>query len=440
MKNLSWFGIARLGLVQASLGAVVVLTTSVMNRVMVVELALPAILPGILISWHYLVQVLRPALGHGSDQGGRRTPWIIGGMATLAAGGVLAAFSVAVMAQDAITGIVLAVTAFSLIGIGVGAAGTSLLVLLAKRTDHARRPAAATLVWLMMFAGFVVTSISASVFLDPFSLPRLVEVTLGVAGTALVLTVLAVWGMEGDTVVESLTPCVRTPFVDALRQVWAEPQSRRFALFVFFAMLAYSAQELILDPFAGAVFGFTPGESTKLSGLQHGGALAGMLLVAGASLLGRERFGAMRSWTVGGCVASAVAAGLLAVGGMIGPGFPLRTAVVVLGIANGSFAVSAIGAMMQMVSQGARSREGVRMGVWGAAQAVAFGLGGILATALSDIAHAVLATQQSAYGVVFLCQAGIFLIAARLAWLVFVPQDQRSGTQTSAGMAHSRGI
>ena len=89
--RLGWLGIMRLGLVQTSLGAIVVLTTSTINRVMVVELALPAILPGALVGFHYALQVLRPRWGHGSDVGGRRTPWIIGGMGVLALGGVLAA-------------------------------------------------------------------------------------------------------------------------------------------------------------------------------------------------------------------------------------------------------------------------------------------------------------------------------------------------------------
>ncbi|NCX15255.1 MAG: MFS transporter, partial [Burkholderiaceae bacterium] len=89
--TLNWFGIARLGLVQASLGAVVVLTTSVLNRVMVIELALPALLPGLLVAMHYLVQFIRPRMGFGSDRSGRSTPWIQGGMLVLASGGVLAA-------------------------------------------------------------------------------------------------------------------------------------------------------------------------------------------------------------------------------------------------------------------------------------------------------------------------------------------------------------
>ena len=94
-RPLGWAGIARLGLVQTSLGAVVVLMTSTINRVMVVELSLPAIVPGLLVALHYGVQVLRPRWGHGSDAGGRRTPWIIGGMAALALGGFGAAIATA---------------------------------------------------------------------------------------------------------------------------------------------------------------------------------------------------------------------------------------------------------------------------------------------------------------------------------------------------------
>ena len=61
-------------------------------------------------------------------------------------------------------------------------------------------------------------------------------------------------------------------------------------------MLAYSAQDLILEPFAGLVFGFTPGESTSLAGVQHGGVLAGMLLRARRAL-SAARLGSLRTWT-----------------------------------------------------------------------------------------------------------------------------------------------
>ena len=439
---LGWLGIVRLGLVQTALGAIVVLTTSTMNRVMVVEFALPAMLPGALVGLHYAVQLLRPRLGYGSDLGGRRTPWIVGGMAVLAAGGVLAAVATAWMGTDRTAGIVLAVFAFGLIGVGVGAAGTSLLVLLAKRTAPDRRPAAATIVWIMMIAGFAVTAGVAGQLLDPFSPARLVAVTAGVAAIALAVTAVAVLGVEGAP---SRGPApqatVRPAFAVAFRQVWAEPQARRFTVFVFVSMLAYSAQDLILEPFAGTVFGFSPGESTRLSGVQHGGVLVGMVMVA---LVGRiralRRFAAIHHWTIGGCIASALALAGLAAAAAVGPGWPLRATVFLLGAANGAFAVAAIGSMMLLADKGTESREGVRMGLWGAAQAIAFGAGGFLGTAASDTAHALLGAPAAAYGTVFAAEAALFLVSAVLAVRVGRSRATGTGSRIPSGEPLAAGL
>ena len=411
---LGWFGIARLGLVQAALGGMVVLAASTLNRVMVVEWSLPAVVPGLLVALHYAAQVLRPRMGYGSDVGRRRTPWIVGGMAALALGGVAAAAATAWMGTHRLVGIGCAVLAYALVGLGVGAAGTSLLVLLAQRVAPARRAAAASCVWIMMVAGIAVTGGVAGRLLDPFSPARLVAVTAGVAAVAFVITVLAVWRVEGAP--EPLAPAAPTSFLVALRQVWAERQARAFAGFVFLSMLAYSAQELILEPFAGAVFRLSPGQSTGLTGLLHTGVLAGMLLAA----VGGAR-GSMRGWTIGGCGASALAALALGLASAVGPAWPLRPTVFVLGVANGSFVVSAIGAMMALAGSGRAAREGTRMGVWGAAQALAFALGGLAGTASTDLARLLLGSPAAAYAAVFAAEAALFLAAARQARLVFRP-------------------
>ena len=423
---LSWFGIFRLGLIQTGLGAIVVLTTATLNRVMVVELAMPAMLPGALVAIHYVLQVFRPAWGHGSDLGARRTPWIVGGMAILAIGGFLASVATAWMATHAWAGIALAVAAFCLIGVGVGAAGTSLLVLLAKRTDDRRRAAAATIVWVMMIAGFIVTTGVAGHMLDPFSPLRLVTVSGCVSLAAMVLTMVGVWGMEARALLPVDRRQQRMPtqssFRTAFAEVWIEPRSRRFAIFVFVSMLAYSAQDLILEPFAGMVFGFTPGETTKLSGIQHTGTLLGMALVPLVGALYPRSRGNLQVWTIGGCLASAFALLCLATAAVIGPAWPLRETVFMLGVTNGAYAVAAIGSMMALVSSGGDRREGVRMGLWGAAQALAFGIGGFIGTLASDIARYLLSSAALSYSVVFASEAGLFAIAAMMAvWVHRAP-------------------
>jgi BCD family chlorophyll transporter-like MFS transporter len=100
-------------------------------------------------------------------------------------------------------------------------------------------------------------------------------------------------------------------------------------------------------------------------------------------------------------------------------GGPLRPALFILGVANGTFAVSAIGAMMGLARNGRGAREGTRMGLWGAAQAVAFGCGGLAGSFSSDVARAVFGTPNVAYSAVFVAEAALFVMAAIQAAKVF---------------------
>lgn len=436
---MSWVGIFRLALVQMALGAIVVLTTSTLNRLMAVELMLPALVPGLLVGLHHAVQMTRPRMGFGSDVGGRRTPWIAGGMAVLALGGFLAAVATAWMSTDRLAGLCLAVLGYALVGLGVSAAGTSLLVLLAKQVHEERRAAAATVVWVLMIVGFAVTAGLAGRWLDPYSPGRLVAVSGTVSLIALALAWAALWGVEQQGLSPATPARDKPPFRAALTQVWGEPDARRFTIFVFVSMVAYSAQDLILEPFAGIRFGFTPGESTQLSGVQHGGTLAGMLLGA---LAGRRwgalSFGSLRAWIVGGCLASAVALAGLVVGDWRGGmDWPVRANVFALGVANGAFSIAAIGSMMALASQGRASREGVRMGLWGAAQATGFALGGLLGTASSDLAHWLIGSQVAAYVSVFGAEALLFVLSAALALRIAMPVPRQVRDPRSAKVSRN---
>jgi len=430
--GLSWIGVMRLGLIQSALGSIVVLMTSTINRVMAVELALPAMIPGALVALHYGVQILRPAWGYGSDMGGRRTPWIIAGMAALGLGGIGAALATALCASHPIAGVALAALAFVLVGMGVGSAGTSVLAMLATRVAPSRRAAAATAVWVMMIMGFAVTAPLAGHFLDPFSNARMIAVVATVSGVAFVVACLAVLGVEGAAI--AAAPARKAPFRQAFAQVWADPAARQFTIFIFVSMLAYSAQELIIEPFAGVVFGMTPGVTTKLAGLQHGGVLTGMIGVAiCASAIGGPILGSLRMWTVAGCIASALSLAAIALSGFASSDAPLRAAIFALGVSNGAFSVAAIGSMMGLAGAGANAREGTKMGLWGAAQAVAFGLGGIVGTTAVDVARHLAPTPQSAYAFVFVGEALLFVAAALLASRI--GQSPREASRRAAGDA-----
>lgn len=422
--SLSWIGIARLGLVQTALGSIVSLTTSTMNRVMTVELAFPALLPGLLVALYYGTQFLRPRFGHSADQGSRRTPWIIGGVLTLAAGAICAALSVGLMGRQPILGIAAAVPSFLLIGFGIGAGGTNLLALLAARVDPAREAAAGSAIWIMMIFGLVVTAIVTGKLLDPYSPLRLVAVTAGVSAAAIVLTLIGIWGQERGAM--RRPPKRALPFRALLAEIWDEPRTRAFTIFVFASMTAYNLQDLILEPFAGEVFGMTVGQSTELSGRQHAGALAGMLAVlVSGTVLTRFFVVPLRVWIVGGCLVSGVSLMALGYGAQFAPDWPIRANVFALGLANGVFAVAAIGAMMGIARDGTEAREGARMGLFGAAQAIGFGIGSFGGTVAADVMRAVMATDAAAYGSVFAAEGLVFLVAAALALRVTAPDRTR---------------
>ena len=118
---------------------------------------------------------------------------------------------------------------------------------------------------------------------------------------------------------------------------------------------------------------------------------------------------------VGGCGVPGLARVGMRGGGQVSPDWRISAIVFLLGLANGIFAVAAIGAMMTLATEGTAAREGTRMGVFGAAQAIAFGVGSFLGTVAVDVARTLLPDLASAYGSVFIAEGGLFLIAAAFA-------------------------
>jgi len=145
------------------------------------------------------------------------------------------------------------------------------------------------------------------------------------------------------------------------------------------------------------------------------------------------RLGSLKAWVVAGCTGSALALLALSVLGGLAHGSALMSAATVaLGFFNGMFAVAAIGSMMALAGQGAGAREGSRMGLWGASQAIAAGFGGLAGAALVDGARAVFPTP-TAFALTFALEALLFLAAAAMAARIL-------GQTPSAREGLSRGI
>ena len=447
-QGLSWFQIFRLGIVQLGIGGMVVITTSTLNRVMVVELLLPAAVPGLLVMAHYLVQMLRPRMGHGVDKGRKATPWIMGGLLILATGSIVSSFSIIPMFENRLGGLLIATVGFLLIGIGVSAAGTSLLTFLAKNVDEEKRAASAGVLWIMMIAGFAITAMITGSLLDPFTPARLFIVCSSVTFCLLSLALVAIWGLENrlvqkTTKASTQKKIVAGGFLGAISAIWEEKETRLFTLFVFASMFAFSMQDLILEPFAGSVFDLTPGETTKLSGMQHAGVFVGMIFVSiiCSGRFSAKKIGSLNLWITTGCMLSCLALLIISILPSGATTVHLQSIVIFLGVSNGIFSIAAIGLMMQLAKEGGKRKEGIRMGLWGASQAIAFALGSLMGTVFSDLFGFLFQSAREGYATVFLLESAIFGLAVFISLkLKFVKQKSASNEKIFPEVSQSNFI
>ena len=443
---MNWFSILRLGLVQLCIGSSVVIPLSTLNRLMKVELALPATIAGFLIALHYAVQLTRVNWGYLSDKTQNRSQWIIFGMLILGIGGVLASVSIPLIESNFAYGIMLALFSYTLIGFGVGAAGTPLLALLASYSSKSQKGFAASITFLMMILGLAITGITAGIILDPYSHQKLIKITASLAIITNILSYLSLKNLEKSLLNNAdarIPNSIRydVPFLTGIKKIWMEREARLFTIFIFISMGAFSMQDPILEPFAGEVFGFAVGESTKLDGFHKVGTLIGIILIilclskfrigfGSFSIFKNERLGSEKLWLITGCLFSALSLFIISLLGLTyrDPGI-LNSVVFFFGISNGVFTAGILGTMLHLASRGSGDNNtGTRMGIWGAAQAYATMIAVFFSTVLVDILGLMMNSLPSVYGIVFLTAASFFIAAAFLGSLI-IKKDELDQNQ-----------
>ena len=443
---MNWFTIFRLGLVQLCIGSSVVIPLSTLNRLMKVELALPATIAGFLIALHYAVQLTRVNWGHLSDKSQNRSQWIVLGMLILGMGGILASASIPLIESHFSYGIMLAIFSYSLIGFGVGAAGTPLLALLASYSSKSQKGFAASITFLMMILGLAVTGITVGLILDPYSHQKLIKITSSLAIITNIISFLSLRNLERSLQgsLNGLTPATinsDVPILEGIKKVWMERDARLFTIFIFISMGAFSMQDPILEPFAGEVFGFTVGESTKLDGFHKIGTLIGIIAIVlclskfsvGSgflSIVKNERLGSEKLWLIIGCLFSALSLFIISLLALTSAeAGVLNSVVFFFGISNGVFTAGVLGTMLHLASKGSGDyKEGTRMGIWGAAQAYATMIAVFLSTLLVDVLGLFMTSLPSVYGIVFLTAASFFIASAYLGSLI-IKSDEPNPNQ-----------
>jgi BCD family chlorophyll transporter-like MFS transporter len=375
----------RLSLFQVTVGMAAVLLIGTLNRVMIVELGLPAWLVAAMISLPLVFAPLRMVVGYRSDNhrsvlGWRRVPYIWFGTLLQFGGLAIMPFALILLSGDShgppIIGQAGAALAFLLAGAGLHMTQTAGLALATDLAPALARPKVVALLCLMLLLGTVTAAIGFGVLLKPFSELRLIQVIQGAALTTMVLNGIALWKQEARNRAPVAEERPAT-FRDSWRAYTRTGRAGRRLLAIGMGTVAFSMQDVLLEPYGGKVMHMSVSATTTLTALLAvGGAmglgLAARRLNAGADPYRVAGFGALAGLAAFTCVIFAAPTGspaLFAIG------------VTLVGFGAGLFAHGTLTASMNMAHGDA---TGLALGAWGAVQAAAAGLAIAAGGALSD--------------------------------------------------------
>jgi BCD family chlorophyll transporter-like MFS transporter len=440
----------RLSLFQVSVGMAVVLLIGTLNRVMIVELNVPAWLVGLMVSLPLVFAPFRALVGFRSDShksvlGWKRVPYIWMGTLLQFGGLSIMPFALIVLSGDTngpiIIGQVAAALAFLLVGAGLHTTQTVGLALATDIAPAKSHPQVVALLCVMMMLGMILSALGFGVFLRNFSEVRLIQVIQGTALLTMLLNLTALWRQETRDPSRTRPDRNLLSFAQAWRSFARGQRTRRSLVALGLGTVAFSMQDILLEPYGGQILHLPVGTTTALTAGLAAGGLAGFGLAA--KLLGRGTdpyrlagFGVL----VGLVAFSAVIfAAPLASTWLFGIGVGL------IGFGAGLFAHCTLTAAMGMAG---RDQVGLVLGVWGAVQATAAGgavaisglaRDGISALAVRGVLGQALANPATGYGAVYATELLLlFATLVALGPLVRFAPEQKSDNRFPASLSLSR--
>jgi MFS transporter, BCD family, chlorophyll transporter len=421
----------RLSLFQVSVGMATVLLLGTLNRVMIVELSVPAAVVAFMIALPVLSAPFRAMLGHRSDHhrshiGWKRIPYLWFGSLWQMGGLAIMPFALIVLSGDqtygpAWAGKALAGIAFLMTGIGLHMTQTAGLALACDRATAETRSKVVALLYVMFLLGMAVSSVVIGWLLRDFDQILLIRVVQGCAALTMVLNLIALWKQEKVKPMTAAEMAEVPPvFLESWRDFIKGGDAGRLLFLVAIGTMGFQMQDVLLEPYGGEILGLSVGATTWLTAANAFGALAGFILSGRWMSRGQDELRmAARGILVGIAAFTAV---LFA--GMTGSVALFYAGATGIGLGVGLFAVSTLAAAMALPdrSEGGKTLgSGLALGAWGAAQATAAGLAIFVGGFLRDgIGHLIakgslgpgLTDASSAYSIVY--QIEIVLLFASL--------------------------
>ena len=391
----------RLGLLQFTVALATTLLAGTLNRVMIVELKMPALTVGLMLAIPLLTAPLRALIGYRSDThvsvlGWRRVPYIWFG--TLMQFGGLAIMPVALYILSGDTtghpgvGVGASFLAFLCVGLGSHMVQTAGLALASDITPEKDQPKVVALLYVMLLVGMVVASLSYGAMLRHFDKVVLIQVINTAAELTLLLNVVAVWKQEARGSAPTRKPDVaRPPFMVAWRNFTSSsPQVVRLLVAVGVGTFAFTLQDVLLEPFGGQVLRLGVGATTTLTAVMAIGAIASFAIAARRASVGADP---IRLCAVGALVGVLGFAVIILSAPMLAPAL-LMLGALMIGFGNGLFSV---GTLLKVMGLPQHGEHGLALGAWGAVQATSAGLAMAVAGAIRDgVSSAMSTSGQSA--------------------------------------------
>lgn len=416
----------RLSLFQVTVGMAMVLLVGTLNRVMIVELDVPATLVAAMLALPLVFAPFRALIGFKSDNhrsalGLRRLPYLIRGTMLQFGGFAIMPFALLVLSGygEAIDaprwiGLSSAALAFLLVGAGVHTVQTVGLALATDLVPEEDQPKVVGLMYVMLLVGMIVSAFLFGALLETYTPGRLIQVIQGAAILTIVLNGLAMWKQEARNRGRATAPA--TDFDQDFAAAWSRLTKRagvmRLLLVIALGTAGFGMADVLLEPYGGQVLDMSVAETTRLT-----------VVLAFGALLG---FGFASRWLGRGARPIDIAClgpiiGVPAFGLVVASAFFVSTPMLVVatfaaGVGAGLFGHGTLTATMRSAP---RDQIGLSLGAWGAVQTTAAGIaiaiGGVIRDALvaSPIDGA---SAAMPYLPVFTLEAVLLLLTGIVAW------------------------
>lgn len=393
----------QLGLIHAAVAVTLVPINSTLNRILIEDLGIYAVLVVLLFSPPYLFSFIQVAIGSFADRhplfGLRRTPYILAGLVLCVLGLMLAAQVALILPSNFGLGLGLGILTFSAWGMGFNLATVSYFSLASELSGEQGRARTTAIMFFIMIVSIILSAAALSVMLRDYSFERLQNAFLTIALAALGMGLLGLWRLEERSSQAEMVE-QRYRWGEVLREIRLNPQVSVFFLYLMFMLAAVLGQDVLLEPFAARAFDLPVFVTTRITSIWGGCYLVSLILTG--ALEGRfSKIHVARLASLAGIFAFA----LIGVSGLLSLEPLFYVGLVLLGLATGPATVSNLAIMLDMTVPG---KIGMFIGAWGSASAFARLLGALTTAAVRDLAR--LQPEMAVMGYV----AGFWILASFL--------------------------